>query len=440
MALVSTAAYERVSSWLDSISWRGIKPGLDRTRALLHQVGDPDHGLRGVLVAGTNGKGSVCAVVDSIARAAGLRSVLLTKPHLWSYTERFVVDGAPLTEDGFAQLFDEVSDAASELPDELTPTAFEMLTVAGILLAARARPDVLVCEVGVGGRLDSTNVLDLGVAVVTNVDLDHRDLLGDTIPVIAREKAAIIKPSNAAVTAASQPALDEIAARAGEQHASLTVVGHPVPPGFAGLGRQVVATGGSLGWAGVRVRTTFHGEELHLQAPLLGAHQVANVATAVTVCDELRRRGWAIDAGAVINGCAAARWPGRLQWVEGRPGWLVDGAHNPAAMTALVSAASELLRDRRIVVLFGVMRDKERGPMVESLRRLNPAAVVLSAPPVDRAATPEELAVDFPGATIAAGVDAAMHAAATLAGPDGAVVACGSLYLAGEVLSRLGAL
>src|SRR5579864_8369622 len=211
MALVSTAAYTRVASWLDSISWRGIKPGLDRTRALLHQVGDPDAGLRGVLVAGTNGKGSVCAIVDSVVRAAGLPSVLLTKPHLWSYTERFVVNGTPLTEDGFAHLFDEVSDAADQLPEELTPTAFEMLTVAGILLAARAEPGVLVCEVGVGGRLDSTNVLDLGVAVVTNVDLDHRDLLGDTIPVIAREKAAIIKRANAAITAASQPALDEIA-------------------------------------------------------------------------------------------------------------------------------------------------------------------------------------------------------------------------------------
>lgn len=437
---MSTAAYTRVASWLDSISWRGIKPGLDRTRALLHQVGDPDAGLRGVLVAGTNGKGSVCAIVDSVVRAAGLRSVLLTKPHLWSYTERFVVDGAQLTEDGFAQLFDEVSEAASQLPEELTPTAFEMLTVAGILLAARAEPDVLVCEVGVGGRLDSTNVLDLGVAVVTNVDLDHRDLLGDTIPVIAREKAAIIKPGDVAVTAASPPALDEIASRAAEVHAPLTVVGRPLPAGFAGAGRSVAISGASLGWSGVRVRTEFAAAELEVRSQLLGAHQVDNVGTAVTVCDELRRLGWAIDADAVTSGCAAARWPGRLQWVEGRPGWLVDGAHNPAAMTALVAAAAELLRDRRLVVLFGVMRDKERGPMVESLRRLNPAAVVLSAPPVDRAAAPEELAVDFPGATITHGVDAGMEAAATLAGPDGAVVACGSLYLAGEVLSRLGAL
>ena len=437
---MSTAAYTRVASWLDSISWRGIKPGLDRTRALLHEVGDPDLGLRGVLVAGTNGKGSVCAIVDSIVRAAGLHSVLLTKPHLWSYTERFVVDGAPLTEDGFAQLFDEVSDAANRLPGELTPTAFEMLTVAGILLAARAKPDVLVCEVGLGGRLDSTNVLDLGVAVVTNVDLDHRDLLGDTIPAIAREKAAIIKTGNAAVTAASQPALDEIAARAAAVRASLTVVTHPIPLQFPLEGREVSGSGESLGWDGILVWTDFADEEIELRVPLLGEHQVDNVATAVATCDELRRLGWSIDRAAVIAGCATARWPGRLQWVEGHPGWLVDGAHNPAAMRALVTAASELLRGRRITVLFGVMRDKERGPMVESLRRLDPAAVVLTAPQVERAASPEELAADFPGATIAHGIDEAMEGAAALAGPDGAVVACGSLYLAGEVLSRLGAL
>ena len=437
---MSTAAYTRVASWLDSISWRGIKPGLDRTRALLRQVGDPDQGLRGVLVAGTNGKGSVCAIVDSVVRAAGLRSVLLTKPHLWSYTERFVVDGTPLTDDGFATLFEEVSDAAALLPESLVPTAFEMLTVAGILLAAREHAEVLVCEVGVGGRLDSTNVLDLGVAVVTNVDLDHRDLLGDTIPVIAREKAAIIKPRNAAITAAAQPALDEIAARAAEVQASLTAVGRALPPQYRGAGHEVPASGEQLGWAGVRVRSEFDGEEIEVRAPLLGAHQVDNVAIAVSTCDDLRRGGWRIGAADVVAGCAAAHWPGRLQWVEGSPGWLVDGAHNPAAMNALVDAASQLLAGRRIVVLFGVMRDKDRGPMVQTLRRLGATATVLSAPPVERAATPEELAADFPGATLTHDVDQAMETATTLAGPDGAVVACGSLYLAGEVLNRLRAL
>jgi dihydrofolate synthase/folylpolyglutamate synthase len=427
--VMDATPYQRVSSMLDSISWRGIKPGLERTRALLHQVGDPDRGLRGVLVAGTNGKGSVCATVEAVARAAGLHTALLTKPHLWSYTERFVADGRPVSEPGFAALMDEVEHAASELPEELQPTAFEMLTVAGILFAARAPSRIVVCEVGVGGRLDSTNVLDLGVTVVTNVDLDHRQLLGDTVPIIAREKAAIIKPGNDAVTAAVHPALAEITARAAEFDAALTVVG-----------RDVVLLGWSLGRQGVRVWCEFGGEPLEVRAPLLGAHQVANVATAVAACDALRRRGWPIHREAVLAGCAAVRWPGRLQWVDGSPGWLVDGAHNPAAMAALVDAAAELVRGRRLVVLFGVMRDKEREPMIAELRRLHAQATVVTAPDVERATPPAELAVEFPGAIVSTSVEAAMDVAAQLAGSGGAVVACGSLYLAGAVLHRLGEL
>lgn len=421
--------YQRISTMLDSISWRGIKPGLERTRALLRQLGDPDAGLRGVLVAGTNGKGSVCATVESVARAAGMRTVLLTKPHLWSYTERFVLNGKRVSEDGFVALMDEVLAAAEDIPADLEPTAFEMLTAAGILFAARATPDVVICEVGVGGRLDSTNVLDLGVAVVTNVDLEHRDLLGDTIEEIAREKAAIIKAGNLSLTAAVPPALDEIRGRAAEVGAPLAVVGFDIPAG-----------GTSLGWDGVRVRTMFDAKPVAVSAPLLGAHQVINVASAVVACDALRELGWAIDRNAVEAGCAGVRWPGRLQWVEGEPSWLVDGAHNAAAMKALVDATEELLAGRHLVLLFGVMRDKERVPMLSEMRRLKPAATVVTAPDAERALSPDELAAELPGSTVAPGVDRAMDAAARLAGREGAVVACGSLYLAGEVLNRLGAL
>ncbi|MGH7687552.1 MAG: bifunctional folylpolyglutamate synthase/dihydrofolate synthase [Candidatus Dormibacteria bacterium] len=414
---------------LDSISWRGIKPGLERTRALLRQLGDPDVGLRGILVAGTNGKGSVCATVESVARAAGLRTVLLTKPHLWSYTERFVADGRQISEEGFAALMGEMFTAAEALPADLEPTAFEMLTAAGILFAARAAPDIVVCEVGVGGRLDSTNVLDLGVAVVTNVDFDHRDLLGDTIEAIAREKAAIIKAGDLAVTAALPPALDEIRARASDVGAQLAVLGVDIPAG-----------GTSRGWDGVRVRTVFDAEPISVNAPLLGDHQVANVATAVVTCDALHALGCAIDSSAVVAGCAAVRWPGRLQWVAGEPGWLVDGAHNGAAMRALVDAVLQLLADRRVVLLFGVLRDKERAPMISELRRMRPAATVITAPEAERALPVEELTSEFPGATVAPDIERAMTAAARLAGREGAVVACGSLYLAGDVLHRLGAL
>src|ERR1700730_10022693 len=179
MALGMTAtAYDRAVATLDSVAWRGIMPGLERTRALLAAVGTPHAGLRGALVAGTNGKGSVCATVDSICRAAGHRTVLLTSPHLISYCERIVSDGSPITETEFGALVARVWEAAGALPEELQPTGFEVLTAAGILVAREADAEVLVCEAGLGGRLDSTNVLDLGVAAGTNVAVDHQDLLG----------------------------------------------------------------------------------------------------------------------------------------------------------------------------------------------------------------------------------------------------------------------
>jgi len=186
----------------------GMRPGLERTRALLERLGNPQRGLRGVLVAGSNGKGSVCATVDSIGRAAGLHTVTMVKPHLISYRERVLIDGVPISEPRFAELVRRVVAAAGELPEPVgQPTQFELLTALGVLAAAEERPELLICEVGLGGRLDSTNVLDLGVAVVTSVSLEHRAELGDTVEEIALEKAAIIKPGNHVVSGARGSAL-----------------------------------------------------------------------------------------------------------------------------------------------------------------------------------------------------------------------------------------
>lgn len=420
---MSGTAYERAVATLDAVAWRGIMPGLERTRALLASLGNPQTGLRGVLVAGTNGKGSVCATVDSVCRAAGLRSVLLTSPHLQSYCERIVRDGEPISESEFGALIDTVREAAEVLPEELQPTGFEVLTAGGILAARRASADVLVCEVGLGGRLDSTNVLDLGVAVVTNVALDHMDLLGSTIPEIAREKSAIIKPGNRAVTGAVEPALDVVRARATEVGADLTVVGRDVP-----------ASGRTAGMSGVEVATLFGGRPISVRAPLRGEFQVANVATAVAVCDALRATGFAIDSSAVERGCAEVRWAGRMDWIDGSPPLLIDGAHNPAGMAAMVASARGLIGGRRCVAIFAAMRNKDFAGMAAGLRELT-SEIVVTAPAVERAMPPEDLAALFhPPATIAADVRTALEVARGLAGPDGVVVVCGSLYLAGEVL------
>jgi dihydrofolate synthase / folylpolyglutamate synthase len=426
---VSTATYDRAVATLDAVAWRGIMPGLERTRALLAALGNPHVGLRGALVAGTNGKGSVCATVDSICRAAGYRSVLLTSPHLVSYCERIVRDGVPIGETEFGALVARVWKAAEALPEELQPTGFEVLTAAGILFAREADAEVLVCEVGLGGRLDSTNVLDLGVAAITNVALDHQDLLGETIPEIAREKAAIIKPGNRTVTAASELGLDAVRARVAEVGATLTVVGD-----------DVEFTGRSAGMRGVVVDTVYDGRPVTVHAPLRGAFQVANIATAVAVSDALRATGIAvnIDAGAVLRGCENVRWRGRMDWIDGEPPILIDGAHNPTGMAAMVTAARELIGGRRCVAVFAAMRNKDVESMAAGLRELT-GDVVVTAPAVERATPPAELARLFdPPAESAADVKTALDRARVRAGRAGVVVVCGSLYLAGEVIELLG--
>jgi dihydrofolate synthase / folylpolyglutamate synthase len=420
--------YARAVATLDAVAWRGIMPGLERTRALLAALGNPHLGLRGALVAGTNGKGSVCATVDAICRAAGHRSVLLTSPHLQSYTERIVRDGERVTETEFATLVTTVGETAQALPEELQPTGFEVLTAAGILAARQADAEVLVCEVGLGGRLDSTNVLDLGVAAVTNVALDHQDLLGATIPEIAREKAAIIKPGNLAVTAAVEPALTAVRARAGEVGATLTVIRHDVD-----------FSGHSAGMGGVTLETVFAGRPISLRSPLRGDFQVANVATAVAICGALQETGIAIDDDAVRRGCAGVRWAGRMDWIDGTPPVLVDGAHNPAGMAAMVASARDLIGERRCVAIFAAMRNKDAASMAAALGELT-SEVVVTAPAVERASPPADLSGLFdPPAEIAVDVETALGRARRLAGRDGVVVACGSLYLAGEVLGLLGA-
>jgi dihydrofolate synthase / folylpolyglutamate synthase len=400
---VTATAYARAVAALDSVAWRGIMPGLERTRALLAALGNPHVGLRGALVAGTNGKGSVCATVDSICRAAGYRSVLLTSPHLVSYCERIVRNGSPITE--------------------------QVLTAAGILVAREAGAEVLVCEVGLGGRLDSTNVLDLGVAVVTNVALDHQDLLGETIPEIAREKAAIIKAGNRVVTEASEPGLEAVRSRAAEIGATLVVVGV-----------DVEFSGRSAGMRGVVVDTVFDGRPVPVRAPLRGAFQVANIATAVAVCDALRATGIAvkIDAAAVVRGCENLRWPGRMDWIDGEPPILIDGAHNPSGMVAMVASARELIGGRRCVAVFAAMRNKDVESMAAGLRELT-RDVVVTAPAVERATLPADLSRLFdPPAESVTGVKTALDRARQRAGRDGVVVVCGSLYLAGEVIELLG--
>jgi dihydrofolate synthase/folylpolyglutamate synthase len=413
---------------IDGLEGVGMKLGLERTEALLGELGDPHRGLRGVLVAGTNGKGSVCALVESMARAAGLRTVLLTKPHLMSWRERIALDGEPVAEQRFADLIAAVLAAASRLSGGLaSPTAFEVLTAAGIVAARDADPDVLICEVGLGGRLDSTNVLDLGVAVVTGIAVDHRAQLGDDIAGIAAEKAAIIKPGNDVVTGAAGVALAVVRAAADRAGAA----------SFAAVGTDLVWHGEERGRDGVAVE--IGDPPLRLATPLIGAFQERNLAVAAQVARVLNHRGVPIPDAAVGRGAESVVWPGRMQWIPGSPALLVDGCHNTEAVAAMTAAARPLCAGRRTVVVFGAMADKELDAMLAALRPLG-AQLILTAPATERAADPALLASLWGAdAAVEPGVGAALARARRQAGDEGVVVACGSLYVAGEALTVIGA-
>ncbi len=404
--------YAGACAALGALEGLGMKLGLERIEALLTTLGNPHRGLRGVLVAGTNGKGSVCALVESMARAAGRRTVLLTKPHLLSWCERIAVDGQPVTEQRFADLIAETLEGAARMdPDLGSPTVFEVVTAAGIVAARHARPDLLVCEVGLGGRLDSTNVLDLGVAVVTSIGIDHRDQLGDDPETIAAEKAAIVKPGNDVLTAAAGITLAVIRAAAERAGAA----------SFAALDADLPWRGQDRGRDGVAVE--IESPRLRLASPLLGAFQQRNLALAAHVARVLDRHGVAIPDEAVGRGAATVRWPGRMQWLDGSPALLVDGCHNPEAVAAMVAAAAPLCRGRRTVVVFGAMADKDVGAMLAALRPLGDE-VVFTAAATGRAVPPASL-LSLWGDGARSGPD--VGSALTLAR--------GLLYVAGEALA-----
>jgi dihydrofolate synthase/folylpolyglutamate synthase len=371
-------------------------------------------------VGGTNGKGSTAAILASILGEVGLRVGLMPSPHLSAYTERVQVGLRPITEAEFAEAVSRVRPALARVAERHgPPTEFEALTAVAIEHLA-TRVDRLVFEVGLGGRLDATNVLDLGNAVVTNVALDHQEHLGTTVAAIAREKAGIVKPRNSVVTGCQGEALRVVEAAARLAGARLWRLGHEL--------RHVVRP---LGWEGVEVDVAgpeFEYEGLRL--PLLGAFQGDNAALAVSAAHAMGD-AWPVS---VPEGVARARWPGRLELVRRSPLVVLDGAHNPAAAGALASELVRLQPPRPLVLLFAAMRDKAVAEMLGALRRLHPDSMIVTAVESHRAAAPADLARAWPGpSTLATPSDVALQRAVTAAGAHGSVVACGSLYLVGEL-------
>ncbi|HKW08571.1 MAG TPA: Mur ligase family protein [Candidatus Dormibacteraeota bacterium] len=411
---------------LDFISRQGrfaMKLGTERTRALLDQAGKPDAGLRGALIAGTNGKGSTGACLSAILRAAGHDTGFMPKPHLISYTERIEVNGTPISEADFVATLEQLGPAQDVITSTMgPPTEFEMLTVMAVAYIA-ARAELLVCEVGLGGRLDATNTLDLGVAVITNVALDHQKYLGDTIGEIAREKAAIIKHRNHVVTGCEGEALEIVEARAASESAEVWRLGH-----------EIRLRSKSLGWSGFELSVTGPGfDHRDLRLPLLGDYQPANAALAVAAAHLITD----VSDEAVRAGLAATRWPGRLQVIGERPRVIVDGGHNPAALQRAGAALRALIGSDRLVAVFGMLSERDPAQLLGALRTLRPDAVVFTEPASahGHVIEAERLAGMYgEGASAEPRAGPALERAEELAGPGGNVLVCGSLYLVGEVL------
>ncbi len=422
----------------------GIRLGLGRTRALLRAMGDPQLAVRGALVAGTNGKGSVIALAGSALRAAGYRVGETPKPHLVTYRERIVVDGRPIEAEDFSRLVAEALPLADRVARRLgQPTEFELLTAVMFRRFAEVRPDVALVEVGLGGRLDATHAWDGGVAVITNVGLDHMDRLGATVPAIAREKAAIVMRGDRAVTGASGEALAIVRRRCTRLGVPLAVV--PPPP--------------VIGWT--RDALTVDLPRLGVtEVGLRGRHQAANVAIADALLDALEAAGIVtVPAAARREGYATARWPGRLELLEaavqgrGRREVLLDGAHNPEGAAALATALDDLRPHLAggevtppvpLTLVWAAMVDKDVPGTVAAAARSNAlagATVVCTAVDLPRAMAPADLAAAWrtalPDGTVltAHDPDAALDLA--FARAEGPMVVAGSLYLVGAARARL---
>jgi len=403
------------------------EPGLDRSRRLLSALGDPQKELRFVHIAGTNGKGSTAAMLASILTAAGYRTGLYTSPHLLRYGERFRVDGAEIPEGALSALLEEARPALSAMGEK--PSEFELLTALACLYFRGQGCEIVVWEVGLGGRLDPTNVIDPPeCAVVTNIGLEHTEFLGDTVEKIAGEKAGIIKPGCPVVCQSQSPEAEAVVRkRCARLNCGLTITAPALlGPGSADLDGQSF----SYRW------------RQSLRLGLLGPFQLRNAAAALDAVDALRRRGWTVPEDAVRRGLADARWPGRFEVLEKDPPVIVDGAHNPDGVAALAECLEQYFPHGNVTFVMGVMADKDYRAMAA---RVAPYAreFVTVTPDSARALTAEALAADIRdrlGLPTAAepSVEDGVRRALRERGPEGPVCVFGSLYQTGRVRALLG--
>ena len=438
---------------------------LEHMRVLLRALNHPERTFPSVLIAGTNGKGSTAATLAAILRASGLKTGLYTSPHLLKINERIRITGDEISDDDFAGLHSEVDTLAERLVEahELPwhPSFFEMMTAIAFTHFARQQVDVAVLEVGMGGRLDATNVVEPLVSVITDISLDHQKFLGNTVGEIAREKAGIIRPGGVVVTLPQQSEANDVI---GNTILDLDAVGvsavqyvPPVSPGstqysvpstqYSVLSTQKEHPPSEIGennLARYRYPLEVMGLQILVETPLVGRHQLRNVALAIAAAEQVAKKGLkGITPESIERGIRETHWPGRFQVLAANDRWpeiVLDVAHNPAGAWALRSALSERYEDRLLIFVFGAMRDKAISEMTEILFPLA-ERVIATRPDNPRSASAEEIAQ----AAARTGTDIetvpevgrALERAREKASPKAIVVVTGSIYLVGEAMRYL---
>jgi dihydrofolate synthase/folylpolyglutamate synthase len=453
---------------------------LAHMRVLLAALENPERRFPSVLIAGTNGKGSAAATLASILQASGLRTGLYTSPHLLRINERIRIDGEDIPDDKFALLHDMVERTAERLIEDgelpWHPSFFEMLTAMAFEHFATSKVDIAVLEVGMGGRLDATNVVEPRVSVITDISLDHQKFLGNTITEIAREKVGIVRPGGVVVTLPQSPEANDVIGNAIlDQDAGAVSAVQYVPPISPASPRYSEASTNEPASASAaeRQKNTAQGvspgslrpeipapegrkkllsryplqilgKQIFVKSPLVGRHQLRNIALAISAAEELSQQGFPVTSDSIERGILETRWPGRFQVVpatNGAPEFVLDVAHNPAGAWALRSTLSSFYEDRRIIFVFGAMRDKAINEISEILFPIAERVIATHADN-PRSATSEEIreaaARTHTEIDLCGDVTAALERARILARPDGIVVVTGSIYVVGEAMRALG--
>ena len=409
---------EEAIAYIENYTWSASRLGLERTQELLRALGDPQKQLKFVHVAGSNGKGSTCAMTESILRAAGYRTGLYISPYIQDFCERMQVNGENIPGQRLADITERVRAIADAMSDH--PSQFELVTAIAMVYFLEEHCDIVVLEVGMGGALDSTNAIDAPeVAVICNIGLEHTEYLGSTLEAIAATKAGIIKPGCAVVCYDGAPQVTQVIAQVCQDKA--------VPMALARCGEIAPLShdlsGQRFGWRG-----------REYQLPLLGAHQLHNAAVALEIVQALRERGWDIPEEAVRAGLASTRWPARFEVLSREPLFILDGGHNPQCAQAMAQVLRDYLPGEKVTFLMGVLADKDFHAILDALLPFAAGFVCLT-PDSPRALPAQDLAQIIRGRALlpvqvcpgpAEGIPAALDAGLP-------VVAFGSLYQAGGV-------